>query len=114
MSADFPFRLAKMHVVAALAQHPCAFQPSRAGADDEDAARLGGRLDNLRMPAAPEFLVSCGVLSAHQRCAAFPARAADIAADTFADVLKAPLFDFLGQEGIGDGRTCRADDIGLP
>ena len=39
------------------------------------------------------------------------ARHADIAADAFTNFVFAPLVDLVGQKGIRNGRSCRADEI---
>ncbi len=102
-----------MHGVAAFHQHPGALGAGRSGADHQDGVVGAALRKFLRMPAAPIFLARGGVLRAdHRRAADFPARNAHVAADADADVVVAAFLDLLRQPGIGDGRPCRADDVG--
>ena len=65
----------------------------------------------LWMPALAPFFPHRGVLRAAQTDAFVIGRAANVAADTLADLVRAPLADFGGQEGVGNRGARRTDEI---
>ena len=83
----------------------------RPGADHQHAGVGFLRRHALGMPALAPFLHEGGVLRAAAERHGHVAGHADVAADAFADVLDAVLVDLLRQEGIGNGRPRRADEV---
>ena len=65
------------------------------------------------MPAAAILLHRGRVLSAIDLAVLLELRDAHVAADALANVVAAPFLDLLRQEGIGDRRPRRADDVAL-
>jgi hypothetical protein len=112
-AAELLLRLAQMHVIATHSQNPGALHAGGSAADHENRAGLLRRLEPLRMPAAAVFLARGRVLGAAQERLLLHPGDAHIAADTFADVVVASLFDLLGQERVGDRGPRRADDVAL-
>ena len=97
--------------MTALAQGTGCFKASGARANNEDVADVSGGTDLLGVPAAPPFFSHGGVLGAADGGHGVVTGDADIAADAFADVVKPAFFDFLRQEGIGDGGPRGTDHI---
>src|SRR5215213_4108131 len=95
-----------------LAEDDRALHSCRPGSDDEHVVVcIGGRLEPLRMPASPVLLAGGRVLGAADVIAPLGLHDADVATDALPDLAVAPLLDLLGQEGIGDGRAGRADQV---
>ncbi len=99
------------HLVAAPPQHHGRLESGRTGAHHQDALVGMAPPDALRVPAAAPFLAHRRVLGTADDGRCMVARHADIAADALADVLDPALVDLARQEGIGDGRARRADEV---
>src|SRR5262249_43144461 len=100
-----------MYGVAALAEGPCAFEAGRAGADDEHGIAGGCARNELRMPAAAPRLADGRVLGAAHGRHGEVAADAHVAADAFANVIKASFFDFSRQKRVRDRWSCGADHV---
>jgi hypothetical protein len=97
---------------ATLAEHDRALHPSRARPDHENIpVGVLGRLEALRVPAAPVLLARGRVLSAAEVMATLRLRDADVAADALPDLAVKALFHLGGKEGIGDRRAGRSDQV---
>src|SRR4029078_1252671 len=113
-SAPFRSCIRQRHRVAALAQGLCAFKPGGSAADDQDAVIRALALYALGVPAAPPFLTRGGILRAADGHAVMPNGDADVATDGLPDLVLAPFGDLARQEGIGDRRPRRADQVEHP
>ena len=110
-AARFARSLGERDLVAALTQGPGRLEARGAGADDQHVSLRRLRPDALGMPAAPPFLAHRRILGAAARRHGGIAGDADVAADAFANVFEAAFLDFLRQEGIGDRRPRRTDEV---
>ena len=110
-AAEFGSRLGQGDPITALAQRPRRFEPRRPGTDDEHRVVRALRRDAFRVPAAAPFLAHARVLGATHGGGSKLSGDADVAADAFADLVDAPLFDLLRQEGIGDRWPRRTDHV---
>ena len=80
-------------------------------ADDEDFIFRFFRRNDLRMPTTAEFFAHGGILCASYWNETRITRHADVAADAFADVFVPAFFDLVRQERVGNGWTCRTDEV---
>ena len=112
-TAELILGLAQVHVVAAFPQDPRTFHAGGPAAHHENRAGVGCLCELLRVPAAAILLHRGRVLGAVDLAVLLELRDTHVAADTLPDVLGAPLFDLLRQEGIGDRRPRCADDVAL-
>src|ERR1700681_652032 len=111
VSAELLLSFAQMHGVAALTENTRALHAGWTASHHENAAGLKGLDEFLRMPAAAIFFADRDVLRTHDLAALLEFRHADVAPDALADIAQAALGDLRGQEGVGDGRPRRADDV---
>ena len=109
--AQLAVAISQRHIQPAPAKAQCRFEAGRSGAHHQHllALRIGG--DLLRVPAAPPLLRDRRVLRATQMHALIVRRAADVAADAFADFVHPSVADLGGQEGVGDRGSRSADEI---
>src|SRR5262249_50760310 len=110
-SAELALGFGEIDVVAALAKRARCFETGRAGTDDQDATVAHARGQTFRMPALAPLFAHRRILRATNRRARHVAGDADVAADTFADVIDTSFGDFVRQERIRDRRACRADKV---
>ena len=112
--AQSPPRFGQRHPVAARTQGARRLQPRRPCADNQNLTVGPARVDLFRVPATPPFFAHRRILGAADRHGQAVAGIADVAADTFADILKPPFGDLVGQVGVGNRRARGPDQIGHP
>ena len=93
---------------AAPSEAQCGFEARGSGPHHQHLLALGVGGDILRMPAAPPFLGNRRVLGAAQVHALIVRRAADVAADAFADLVQPAVADLRGLDAV----VARAASVG--
>ena len=107
-------RLGQGHAVPPPPQRHRGLQPGRAAADDQHRVIRTAVGHHLGVPKVAAFLHHRRVLRAADRDECVLAAQADIAADAFADVLRAALGDLEGQERVGNRRAGGTDKVENP
>ena len=111
MTSKFVAGLGQCHPVATLAECPGRLEAGGPATDHKNAGIAAPGAGLFRVPAAAPLLARGRILGAAHGHGHEVRRDADVAADTLADVVDAPLLDLLGKEGVGDRWPGGADEV---